>query len=317
MNVKPPSRRFIDRVRTAIPTDADPVDLYCLFNQIAVVRYNEGQGSGYLSLCPDQRESLMRLDAAMPLDNARGVRKMLQMTSPNLSAMCDGRVIYGLDYPSTDFLVVRFQWPGTWYLTKDTKTLMRTAVRSEIEELDIFRKDFFYTALELVFGSLPKANQKRLYNLVLSATRQKNGTNVLMSANAAAEVTRLNSQCTKLKPFELTPPILEQISSIDGTVVIDPSGRCHAVGAILDGARSARGDRARGGRYNSALMYVDSSPFACMILVVSKDGMVDLVYRQPGPFLADVQAPTEGRVALSSPGCNQRPTPVTCSSKRR
>jgi hypothetical protein len=101
-----------------------------------------------------------------------------------------------------------------------------------------------------------------------------------IAADAAAEAARLNSQCTKVKPFALTPAVMEQITSLDGSVVIDPDGVCHAMGAILDGSVSARGNRVRGGRYNSALMYVDSCPFPSLIVVVSQDGMINLVYRE-------------------------------------
>ena len=207
---------------------------------------------------------------------------MLQMTSPTLVLQCDGRVVHGLGGPSPELLLVRFHWPGLWRLSKGGKTLLRTKVPAGGDVSGPLLEDLFRRALQLVFGRLPAARENRLWDLMLSATRQHGGTNVLISANAAAEATRLNAQCTKLKPFALTAPIMEQITSIDGTAVIDLDGQCHAVGAILDGASSPRGDRTRGGRYNSAVMYVDSSPFPSLILVVSKDGMIALVYRQPG-----------------------------------
>jgi hypothetical protein len=52
---------------------------------------------------------------------------------------------------------------------------------------------------------------------------------------------------------------------------------CHAIGTILDGPATDRGDRTRGGRFNSALMYVDSSPYPSLIVVISQNGTVDLV----------------------------------------
>jgi DisA checkpoint controller-like protein len=80
-----------------------------------------------------------------------------------------------------------------------------------------------------------------------------------------------------VRPVELTPSLMERLTAIDGTVIIDTHGVCYAIGAILDGTVTVRGDRTRGGRYNSALMYVDSSPFPSLIVVISQDGMVDLV----------------------------------------
>ena len=46
---------------------------------------------------------------------------------------------------------------------------------------------------------------------------------------------------------------------------------------ILDGRASGRGDSARGARYNSALRYVESSDHPCLAVVVSEDGLVDVI----------------------------------------
>jgi len=72
---------------------------------------------------------------------------------------------------------------------------------------------------------------------------------------------------------------MRQLTSIDGTVVLDTSGSCHAIGAILDGMASHCGDRARGGRYNSAVMYMGSAPAASLIVVISHEGTIDFVSR--------------------------------------
>lgn len=281
MHARPQSKRFIEALSAAMLEGTDGDDLYRQFNRISLVPYNEGTNDGYLALSPDRYPSLIRLDEPVPLDNVRGIRKMLQLTSPALSALSNGRVLYGFGGPTSDLLLVRFQWPGRWCLIKGGKTIVRTRLQAALGGPDSFNEDLFRTALQQVFGGLPAANTNHLWNLMVSATRQQGGTNVLISANAAAEASRLGAQCTKFEPFELTSSIMEQVTSIDGTVVIDPDGKCFAAGAILDGASSRRGDRSRGGRYNSAIMYVDSSPLPSLILVVSKDGMIDLVFRQP------------------------------------
>jgi hypothetical protein len=46
---------------------------------------------------------------------------------------------------------------------------------------------------------------------------------------------------------------------------------------ILDGRASGRGDGTRGARYNSALRYIESSAYPCLAVVVSEDGMVDVL----------------------------------------
>ena len=53
------------------------------------------------------------------------------------------------------------------------------------------------------------------------------------------------------------------------------------MGVILDGkSRPNRGTPTRGARYNSAVRYVESSPYPCLAVVVSEDGMVDIVTRK-------------------------------------
>ena len=47
--------------------------------------------------------------------------------------------------------------------------------------------------------------------------------------------------------------------------------------AILDGLATEKGDSSRGSRYNSAVRYVESSRYACLAIVVSEDGLIDLL----------------------------------------
>ena len=58
----------------------------------------------------------------------------------------------------------------------------------------------------------------------------------------------------------MTPTVLRLVTNIDGAVLIEPSGICHAIGAILDGLATEKGDSSRGSRYNGALRYVQQQP---------------------------------------------------------
>jgi hypothetical protein len=40
---------------------------------------------------------------------------------------------------------------------------------------------------------------------------------------------------------------------------------------------TSKGDPSRGARYNSAVRYVESCKTPCMIIVVSEDGIIDLL----------------------------------------
>jgi hypothetical protein len=59
--------------------------------------------------------------------------------------------------------------------------------------------------------------------------------------------------------------------------MLDPQGYCYSIGVILDGTASGRGNSTRGARYNSAIRYVESSPYPTLVVVVSEDGMVDVM----------------------------------------
>jgi len=212
------------------------------------------------------------------------LRKLLHVSSPALPVLSDGRLAHGWGGRAAGghSLTVRFDWPGTWALLRAGRIVVRVRGRVAPDGGAALREDRFASTLRQIFGPLPSTAVARLWKLACSAARQARGTNVLISAGAAREASRLASQCLPVRPFALTPAVMGRITGIDGTVVMDVDGVCHAVGAILDGPVSARGDRGRGGRYNSALMYVDHAPFPSLIQVVSADGMVDLVFRKPG-----------------------------------
>ena len=101
---------------------------------------------------------------------------------------------------------------------------------------------------------------------------------LVISESAAAEAARLESQALTVEPTPLEDHLVRQVTGIDGAVLVDPSGYCHAIGAILDGTATDKGDRSRGARYNSAVKYCASAgDTPTVILLVSEDGMINLL----------------------------------------
>ena len=94
--------------------------------------------------------------------------------------------------------------------------------------------------------------------------------------------------------MQLTPDngLIKPITAIDGAVMCDFDGVCHAIGVILDGMTiggsqegSAQGaieskkleeDISRGARYNSAIRYKNANPCS-IICIVSEDGDVNII----------------------------------------
>lgn len=100
---------------------------------------------------------------------------------------------------------------------------------------------------------------------------------LVVAEDAAIEAERLDVQGTRIEPTPLTPDLIDRASRIDGTILADPQGVCHAIGVILDGAANDRCTPSRGARYNSAIRYVDTSTAKRLAIVISEDGTLDIV----------------------------------------
>ena len=126
-------------------------------------------------------------------------------------------------------------------------------------------------------------NVQQLLSITHTAAQARHGTMLVISEEAGEEADRLASEGTTVAPFLLTSAIVRQVSSIDGAILIDTAGRCHAIGTILDGEATQQGNPARGARFNSAVRYIANSSKAgpCVAVVVSEDGDVEVLSRPP------------------------------------
>lgn len=124
-------------------------------------------------------------------------------------------------------------------------------------------------------------DEDALWEVVRNATKQTHGTMIVISSAAAEEADRLEEQSTVLKnPVSLNEVNLLMLSSIDGAVLVDPAGVCHAAGVILDGAAiKGKGTSSRGARYNSAIRYIyaKEKESECLAVVISQDRTINLV----------------------------------------
>jgi hypothetical protein len=279
-------RQEFTQIASPLAGEEITAELFDLFNQIALLHYEEAESSGFLVLCrPESQDThtpFVKFTTPFDVRDIRAVRKMLQISEQRLRLVCAGRMVCGFETGVThaDTLTIQFQKHGMWELRQAGSVVL------QVNELAFatLTHECFLEVFERVFGATPPTQVQQLWNLVEAAKRQVRGTNVLITTEAAAEADRLGRQCTRLVPVQLTPPLLERFTSIDGTVIMDARGVCYAIGAILDGSVSPRGDRTRGGRYNSALMYIDSSQFPSVIVVVSQNGSVDLVSKSLTPL---------------------------------
>jgi DNA integrity scanning protein DisA with diadenylate cyclase activity len=220
------------------------------------------------------------------MNDYRAVRKVLQMSSSDIKLLSDSGYIFGLgkiigtyDEKLEDLFFIRFTKYFTWELLHNYNKLMQVEYgqpRLPKTELD---KTKFEEAVKKTFKEIKPEQIEKLWNFVIVAAEQKHGTIVVISSEAEKEAKRLGKQSIKIKPILLNPQIIKKVTAIDGAILIEPSTICHAIGVILDGLASDKGTLSIGARYNSAIRYVESSKNPCLVIVVSQDGMKDLVQK--------------------------------------
>jgi hypothetical protein len=277
-----PARASFLRLLSRLLDESAAAQIFDLFNIVAVLPYEEVENSGTLALCA--RDALpampVRFESPFQLHNVGGLRKCLHIAGEDVFLVSDCLSVLGFTVRSqlsSDSLTVEFRPAGLWEVSHNGEVVLTVAAPSAHMPNRRVDRAKLERELRATFPRISHEQAQRLCDLAGAAAGQMQGTNVLISADAAAEARRLASQCTLIQPVPFTPMLMERCTSIDGTVIIDTDGICYAIGAILDGDVSDRGDRTRGGRYNSALMYADTVPAPSLIVVVSRDGTVDIV----------------------------------------
>ncbi|HYW13372.1 MAG TPA: diadenylate cyclase [Longimicrobium sp.] len=258
-------------------------------NTISTLRYEGSVGRGSLIVAEKNHphvEVLVRLAEPIALSNVVAARKLLQTTSAHVSLVSDSESIYGLGrvtegYGETaeDLFTIVFLSQHEWQLQHGQKPLM--VMRYGTPQLPQSRldKQTFVETVDRVFPALPQVDVEVLWTATEAALTQEHGTMLVVAANAREEAARLRSQGMPILPVQLSPETFRLLTGIDGALLLDPLGTCHAVGVILDGRASDRGDPSRGARYNSAVRYVESNSEPVLAIVVSEDGRVDVVSR--------------------------------------
>jgi hypothetical protein len=255
-------------------------------NRVATTRYERRVGIGSLLLADAGSEHIDRsvtLRAPVPISETRTLRKLLETSSRHgESLLTDGSLIYGLgrqraDYPgaSESVFQVLVIGDGTWELhhaSVPLATVQFGAPRLPGQRLRRQRLD------DIAGRVFREWDSDALWALAMAAADAEHGTMLVISGRAAEEAARLGSQALTIEPTRLDDSLVRQVTGIDGAVLVDPSGCCHAIGVILDGAATGAGDRSRGARYNSAVKYLASAGATpTVILLVSEDGMINLL----------------------------------------
>lgn len=255
-------------------------------NTIASLHYERNAGSGSSILArSDHRAVHRQLSFQSPTDmvQTRAARKLLELTSDELSLHSDSEQLYGLatigayDTADEDLFSVRILDHHHWELTHSGQPLMRVKYGQPYLPKPPFDSARLRSDLRRLFNGISDEHIGRISSLVQQAEQEQHGTILVISADAEPEAQRLRNQATPLVPCLMTPTLLKHLTPIDGAVLLSPDGICYAAGVILDGMATEGGDPGRGARFNSALRYVGSSKAACLAIVISEDRGIDFV----------------------------------------
>lgn len=260
------------------------VDLNSAMNLVAAQPYEGRTGVGTMLMGADNDYVLeLTFENPINLNQTRGLRKALEMTDPQLHLVTNGKIALGLgrlaDGYSSDFesaFFLRVIGRGSWELMHDDVALLVVTDGHASVPQDRLARATFDDAVGRLFGA--EGDAERLWDLALAASLQAHGTMLVVHADAGAEAMRLSPPAMRVTPGPLTDSTLLAVSAIDGAIIVDPGGQCHAVGAILDG-RAVRelGDASRGARFNSAHRYLAEAKGECLIIIVSEDGMLNII----------------------------------------
>ena len=261
--------------------------LYDACNGVAALRHEGDEAIGTMLVSRRLHPAVvpvLTLETPVPMRDHRSIRKLLELSEGQTALISDASHVFGLGQlvPQSDsqfepLVTVHFTNHYSWEVSHAGNVLMRVVSNTPRLPQGQVAADNFARVVRIVFPELNADGTDYLWDLAQKATTQPNGTILVITSGAPQEALRLARQCFRVVPRIMTPTVLRLVTNIDGAVLIEPNGICHAIGAILDGLATAKGDSSRGSRYNSALRYVNSSKYPMLAVVVSEDGWIDLL----------------------------------------
>ncbi|PFI96857.1 hypothetical protein COI88_27905 [Bacillus cereus] len=265
-------------------------NLFELMHNISLLKYESSENHGNILFCSCDIELEDKLILSKPISlieysSVTAIRKLLEISSGNVSLLCDGEFIYGIgkrtmekNLPKKTFRI-EFKGQGEWdVVTSKDKKVMSVANKVPSMPKTPVKEPEFAKKFELTFNSSEYENTWKFIN---SAKNQPHGTMVVITKSAKGEAERLCNQSFLInKKSEIQDSIIKGITAIDGAILLDETGVCYAIGVILDGiANEYIGTISRGARYNSALRYLNyckGKDIPCLIVIVSEDKNIDI-----------------------------------------
>ena len=250
-----------------------------MVNAFASLSYERAGAGGRLVIASSEKATgqlrVQFLDA-VPLHQARRMRKILELSDESVAVLVDHRRAYclGSCSPGTDVVEISVTDHAQWEISVDGLALMRVAYGQatlpkpllDLRSLALPRNGFSVLLNSIGSGQSFRMLSQWTRNYACSVKRT--GARICSSRCGAVPIT----------PQLLEPADVVRLGRVDGAVLLGKDGFCHAFGVILDGAATGQGDPARGSRYNSAVRY-QSTTKDSVLVVISDDGAVNLIPR--------------------------------------
>ncbi|MBU8689486.1 diadenylate cyclase [Priestia megaterium] len=266
------------------------INLFDSIHNISLLRYESSENHGNLLFCSRDIEIANKIIFSKPISlteysSATTIRKLLEISSGNISLLCDGEFIFGIGQRDEmqnlpkKFFAINFKGQGKWdVVTSKNEKVMSVAYRVPTMPKASLKEAEFAEQFKKTFDSLEYTN---VWGFIDVAKKQAHGTMVVVTKAAEGEAKRLCNQSFSInKTDQIQNSLIKRITAIDGAVLLDNTGVCHAIGVILDGIVNERiGTISRGARYNSALRYLNYSKensIPCLIVIVSEDKYIDI-----------------------------------------
>ena len=273
-----------DFMRTPfLPGEMAFSDMFSEFNAISRLMYEGAKGRGRMILAKAEDPKLdyvVKLAEPVRLRDTRWARKLLQMGSDDMALITGFQSIYGFGRVAEEDTLsysVEFFDQQQWDFRHGNRILLRTQFGEPRLPQDSISESRFLDNFNRIFRSAGDEAAARYRGILELLVEQPRGCMLVVAEDAAIEAERLEHQGTRIEATPLTPDLIDRASRIDGTILADPQGVCHAIGVILDGAANDRCTPSRGARYNSAIRYVDTSAARRLAFVISEDGTLDII----------------------------------------
>ena len=261
-------------------------DTFAGLNTIASLKYEKRACSASIAFSDKDVIPLKAaFDQPLSLLQYRKARKLLAAMDSRLCLAASGDRFLGIarleDINRPGVYLASLIKHQTWELSCQGRLLLR------YEEGRLFagRKQLQDTELAAFAQRLLGLNEtgaSRILHLIKGAAGAGHGGMLVFSEEAKQEAERLSKDGIQVKPFMPEAEDLSAFSAMDGAILMDTEGYCHALGVILDGPACNEADSSRGARYNSALRYhAKNAEKKLLLVVLSDDGMLNLI---PEPF---------------------------------